>query len=1068
MVGTLLVHLLLQGFLLYDTLGWEVSMPKQIHGLRGSCLVIPCSFYYRSYPPVNPNRIVWYQYDSSPFSYPLVYDPWNPNGVIWKFRWKTDLYRNPHSWDCSLLIKTLEQSHHGEKLYTWIDPENVGKSTFVFYDVTSTIFVDEHPKQPSLSVYGGERMGDKVTVVCSTYHTCPYRKPTINLYGIEGSDQILDDNFKDGQWKTTLTRTGVIKAERTNIQCSVTHYGGREVTAATVKIAKCVHQKIMIEPELTDVTVGITKNFVCSVYHSCQNENPTITWNYKNMQVTREEKKRWGSNQISYSNIAFRAAKEDHGKKLICAAKFSGGDFTASVILHLKRVLLYDALGWEVSMPKDIHGLKGSCLVIPCSFKYKSNPPKNPRRVVWHQRDSKSSLVCDPSHPDNVNEKFRGKTDLYGESDWDCSLLIKNLEWSHNGQKLYTRIDPENIAWQNYETDDATTTVLVEATAQKPSISVYGGERTGDKVTVACSTFHTCPYSKPSITLNGIEGSDEIKDESVKDGLLKITLTRTGVVKAESTTIDCLVTHHGGITVTATEVKSSKCVHHNISIEPELADVTEGVAQNFTCTIYHSCQNENPTITWNYENMQVTEWNKKHTDLDQFQIAFSNITFLGAKEDHGKRLICTATFSGGNIETYVVLRVQEYQKPVDQFLNETYFQYVADVIPKITALPRSCVVIPCSFKTDEEYSTEFRVLWVTRKGGYMFHTDPVDVSDNFKGRTRLLGNPVEQNCTVEMDNVQTHDNGPFCFKAERENERYSFNNSCVFIIMRAPDKPVMSSLPENIEPGTRVAVKCSVNHTCSSHPPEITWSVPTAQETISHNHMGGGVWETVSAVTFIPTGYEEEDEIVCTAKFWGGKTQENTAFLSIRRLQRLKLEDVGLYAIVPLLVFILICVLAGVIICRRWHRKPRHDMQGSHTHSEQRRSFWNRFSSRFSMPEGRVAWSNRGNRSDIGYTGNAPERPPKAGQRRSIWSRFSRHAPERPPKPEQRQSIWSRFSRHQSPRTNVNLRAEYKANNTCIVSGNKPFSKPHMPSPKSEPKSYRGYDSNADFIYGNA
>ncbi len=98
----------------------------------------------------------------------------------------------------------------------------------------------------------------------------------------------------------------------------------------------------------------------------------------------------------------------------------------------------------------------------------------------------------------------------------------------------------------------------------------------------------------------------------------------------------------------------------------------------------------------------------------------------------------------------------------------------------------------------------------------------------------------------------------------------------------------MSSLPEDIKPGTHVAVKCSVNHTCSTHPPEITWSVPTARGTISHNHMGGGIWETVSAVTFIPTGYEEKDEIVCTAKFWGGKTQNNTAFLSIRSKYRLR------------------------------------------------------------------------------------------------------------------------------------------------------------------------------------
>ncbi len=97
-------------------------------------------------------------------------------------------------------------------------------------------------------------------------------------------------------------------------------------------------------------------------------------------------------------------------------------------------------------------------------------------------------------------------------------------------------------------------------------------------------------------------------------------------------------------------------VHHNISITPELADVTEGVAKNFTCTIYHSCQNENPNITWNYENMPVTEWNKTLSGLDQ--IAYSNIIFLGAKEDHGKKLICTAKVSGRDITAFVVLNVQ--------------------------------------------------------------------------------------------------------------------------------------------------------------------------------------------------------------------------------------------------------------------------------------------------------------------------------------------------------------------------------------------------------------------------
>jgi len=114
-------------------------MPKDIRGLQGSCLVIPCSFSYTTNPPKDPRRVVWYQWVSH--GYPLVYDPWYPYHVIEKFRGKTDLY-GTLGWDCSLLIKNLEQSHHGEKIYAWIDPENVGRSTYRFYDVTSTILVE--------------------------------------------------------------------------------------------------------------------------------------------------------------------------------------------------------------------------------------------------------------------------------------------------------------------------------------------------------------------------------------------------------------------------------------------------------------------------------------------------------------------------------------------------------------------------------------------------------------------------------------------------------------------------------------------------------------------------------------------------------------------------------------------------------------------------------------------------------------------------------------------------------------------------------------------------------------
>lgn len=156
----------------------------------------------------------------------------------------------------------------------------------------------------------------------------------------------------------------------------------------------------------------------------------------------------------------------------------------------------------------------------------------------------------------------------------------------------------------------------------------------------------------------------------------------------------------------------------------------------------------------------------------------------------------------------------------------------------------------------------------------------------------------------------------------------------------------MSPIPDDIEPGTHITMECSVKHTCPSHPPSITWSVPTAQEAVKHQSMGEGVWKTVSTVTFIPTGYEEEDQIICNAAFWGDRTEVNSsAKLSIQSKFRCKtfsgyfhlfsclmisvnmlssgiqgvgVEVLGPSIIVPILIFLLLC--AGVIMYKRQHK----------------------------------------------------------------------------------------------------------------------------------------------------
>ncbi|XP_047676768.1 uncharacterized protein LOC113643674 isoform X2 [Tachysurus fulvidraco] len=1337
----LLLDLILYGILFSKTWAWSVNMPSDIHGLYKSCLVIPCRFtYYYYYPPNNPYRIVWYQYADR--GYPLVFDAWHPTSVIDKYRGKTRLYSGEHG-DCSLVIQHLSPSHHGDRIYTWVDPEHIGWRTFKFYDVSTLIHIDSYPQDPIVTISGGQKIGDSITVQCRTYHTCPYRRPSLSLSGIEKksrTDELKDEDYGYGKWEITLTRVGVVLAERNNIQCSVTHSGGLSAVTTTTHNAQCSIDRVWITPvsnteflegveqeitcyvtymcssdrpnivwndgqlkeissyrtmqdskseakstlkftakgddngktitcqstlkgnqqrmsitlrvkrsmgsldwsftmpsaitgirgscvvipcnyifknsqrsgtdvrwykfstsgyplvydklfskiddkfkgrtslydtsndkscslkihplelqhnqerlfpwmdqtptesyhrqnfkdvtialEVTDIApipqanllgtakVGeqvtlscsvihacpptppklslsishgtpnlihshlydgnwkatiemtwilkesdksvtctvsyaggqtskteislnplcefykpvispaqeevmeeIEKTFTCTVNHTCLKEKPNIIWNYQNMPVSLKTHKVSSYMWETVSTLKLKASRDDHGKTLTCTAQNLEGETSDHVTLKVKRGMF--SLDWTFSMPSKIKGLRGSCLVIPCSFDFKTEKPSSVQ-VKWYLFSTTSyPLVYDPDNQNIIN-KFFGKARLYGlPSEKNCSLEITQLEMSHSGDRLYPWMDPKSIDTYHMENYyDKSIELQVTDQADKPKLSITGIPRVGEQVTVSCSVLYTCPPSPPSLSVGKALETDITVHTPVHDGFWEITKVHTFIIKEEEPTITCKATFHGGQTSEAQIDLKAQCTYKDITINPDVADVVEGVGKNFTCTVFHSCKGHPPVFTWNYKDLPETVETKKGLSLTW--ATYSNILYIASLEDDGKKLTCTATFPGGEITSSIVLQVQKYvPKVVDPFENDTLHIFEANVVPKISALTRSCVVIPCTFQIGEIPIMRLRGLWYTSNGEYVYHTGQFNVMDNFKGRTQLLGNPDEQNCTLEIDNVQAHDNGPFCFHAEKGNDKYRFNHSCVFIIMKAsPDKPVISALPEEMEPGKQFTLKCTVTHTCSSHPPKITWNVQAAREVVSHVEHSAGKWETTSTITFIPTGYEKEDNLICYATFWRGKKEESSTFLSVKRYEGLGMETVGLYIILPLFSFFLLSIVAGIIIYRKVQKKTSDEPT-----SERRRSIWSQISRRH---DGAASWLN---------------------------SSVETRKPPRPPKPEKRRSIWSRLSRR-GPMASTDLTVQYHGDRTNIGSAaatSAGFSKPHFPSPKSAPKSY--------------
>lgn len=113
------------------------------------------------------------------------------------------------------------------------------------------------------------------------------------------------------------------------------------------------------------------------------------------------------------------------------------------------------------------------------------------------------------------------------------------------------------------------------------------------------------------------------------------------------------------------------------------------------------------------------------------------------------------------------------------------YYLVADVPYSFPALTSSCVLIPCSFQSSEVLS---RGMWSKINGDNIYHNSKSNVLNHFKGRTKMPQDLSKGDCSLEIDDIRPFDSGPFCFHGEKGNDKYRFNNSCVFIVMKGMNR----------------------------------------------------------------------------------------------------------------------------------------------------------------------------------------------------------------------------------------------------------------------------------------
>ncbi|KAM6910451.1 myelin-associated glycoprotein [Xenentodon cancila] len=222
-------------------------------------------------------------------------------------------------------------------------------------------------------------------------------------------------------------------------------------------------------------------------------------------------------------------------------------------------------------------------------------------------------------------------------------------------------------------------------------------------------------------------------------------------------------------------------------------------------------------------------------------------------------------------------------------------EWSASVPSTVDALVSSCVVVPCSVTHPGGIlpHSRLRGIWhrFDKKNEFIYDQDSTRILESFRGRTDLKGNLGENNCTLEIIDIRDHDNGPFCFrielvrtdKNEQTTEKFSFVEQCVKFKM-IYDAPELQLTPlKSPVQGKPYTVTCSVQHTCPSHPPTLSWTRETEDEIAEiHEAQSLGRWKAVSVLTFIPSEKDDYTDLTCTATFNGGKTTSKTLKLYVK------------------------------------------------------------------------------------------------------------------------------------------------------------------------------------------
>ncbi|XP_053258172.1 sialoadhesin [Podarcis raffonei] len=163
------------------------------------------------------------------------------------------------------------------------------------------------------------------------------------------------------------------------------------------------------------------------------------------------------------------------------------------------------------------------------------------------------------------------------------------------------------------------------------------------------------------------------------------------------------------------------------------------------------------------------------------------------------------------------------------YVAQAFGSWAVTTPERLWSVKDSCVVIPCTFSYPSDVAVQngITAIWYKDNAGQkalVYHSaTPGSVEGRFQGRTELLGDPLQRNCTLLLRGVTTADAGKYTFRFEiSEGNRWSDQKGVVLTVTDSVDIPTIAS-PDDLREGMEVSLSCSSPYTCPYDSISMRW-----------------------------------------------------------------------------------------------------------------------------------------------------------------------------------------------------------------------------------------------------